>query len=130
MYVYILHLQLAWYEVQIQDGRPNKTRERKCRVLWTGEVTPPAIRHNQPTGQGLHHTAMYQLPQNEDGISRRWVAAYRQTDTFSETTGFYTKKDALKRMFAVSENLFSYTCRRLMLCKFLFVNTRILNRDM
>lgn len=92
VYVNVLHLQLAWYEVQIQDGRPNKTRERKCRVLWTGEVTAPAVRHNQPTGQGLHHTAMYQLPQNEDGISRRWVAACRQTDKFSETTGFYTKK--------------------------------------
>lgn len=92
VYVYILYLQLAWYEVQIQDGRPNKTRERKCRVLWTGKVTPPAVRHNEPIGQGVHYTAMYQLPQNEDGISRRWVPADRQTDKFSETAGFYFKK--------------------------------------
>ena len=72
-YSFFFFLQFSWYEVQIQDGRPNKTRERKRRVLWTGKVTPPAVRHNESAGQSLHHKTMYQLSQNEDGVPRRWV---------------------------------------------------------
>ncbi len=34
-------------------------------VLWTGQDAAAAGRHHQPAGQGLHHPAHHQLPEDE-----------------------------------------------------------------
>ncbi len=34
-------------------------------VLWTGQDASAARRHHQPAGQGVHHPAHHQLPEDE-----------------------------------------------------------------
>ena len=55
--------------------------QRKLRVLRAGQAAAPSGGHNQPAGQGVHHTPVNQLPQAEGlrqsrgpTLAQRWTS--------------------------------------------------------